>query len=141
MDASRSPGISALASEVATGISHLLGQHVKIAKLELQEELHAIGRRATLIAVLAALVALGYGMAMTALAFIIGGQSSVGIPLVVVGLAHMAGGGLGLVLSPHSPGGSGMMENSKEAMASSLAVLKGLPAPAVVCSKEQSGGK
>jgi hypothetical protein len=105
------------------GLAHLLGQHVKIAQLELTEELHTMGRRATLVAVLAALIALGYGMAMTALALIIGGQSAVGIPLLVVGLAHVAGGGIGLVLAPLNPRGSHLMDNSKAAMDSSLAVL------------------
>jgi hypothetical protein len=75
-------------------------------------------------AVLATLVALGYGMAMAALALLLGGQAGVGWPLLVVGLAHMAGGGVGLVLLPLSPHGSRLMDSSKEAMSSSLAVLE-----------------
>jgi hypothetical protein len=72
------PGVSELAREAALNLGHLLGQHVKVAQLELKAELHAMGRRACLIAVLATLIALGYGLAMVGLAVVIGGYNAVG---------------------------------------------------------------
>jgi hypothetical protein len=132
MKPSSSPGIKALAREAAMDLAHLLGQHVKVAQLELTAELHAMGRRAYLVAVLATLVALGYGLAMAGLAVVIGGHAAVGYPLVIIGLAHIVGAGMGLLLAPLRPRGSQLMDSSQSAMNSSLAVLDkatALPAP------------
>jgi fatty acid desaturase len=124
-----SPGVTALAREAALGLGHLVGQHVKVAQLELKVELHAMGRRASMIAVLLTLIALGYGLAMAGLAVVIGGHTNVGLPLVVIGLAHVAGAGVGLLFSPLRPHGSHLMDNSTAAMNSSLAALDKATAP------------
>jgi hypothetical protein len=123
MPAPNNPGVSVLAREAALNLGHLLGQHVKVAQLELKAEMHGMGRRACLIGVLATLVALGYGMAMAGLAVVIGGHSAVGLPLVIIGLVHIAGAGAGLMLSPLRPRGSHLMDSSTAAMNSSLAAL------------------
>jgi len=130
------PGVSVLARETVLGLGHLLGQHVKVAQLELKAELHAMGRRACLIAVLAILVALGYGLAMAGLAVLIGGHPGVGIPLVIIGLVHIAGAGVGLLLSPLRSRGAPLMDSSTTAMNSSLAALDKATAPAVPLSSE-----
>jgi fatty acid desaturase len=82
-----------------------------------------MGRRACLIAVLATLVALGYGLAVAGLAVVLGGHAPVGLPLIVIGLVHVAGAGVGLALAPLRPHGSPLMEDSTTAMNRSLAVL------------------
>jgi hypothetical protein len=125
------PGISELAREAALDLGHLLGQHVKVARLELTAELHTMGRRAYLIAVLAALIALGYSLAMAGLAFVIGGNAAVGIPLVIIGLSHMACAGAGLVLAPLRKRGSHLMGNSSAAMNRSLEALEEATTPSV----------
>jgi fatty acid desaturase len=125
------PGVSALAREAALNLGHLLGQHVKVAQLELKAEMHGMGRRACLIAVLATLVALGYGLAMAGLAIVIGGHTTVGLPLVIIGLIHIAGAGVGLMLSPLRRRGSHLMDSSTAAMNSSLAALDKATAPPV----------
>ena len=132
------PGMAALAHEAAMGLAHLLGQHVKVAQLELTAELHAMGRRAYLVAVLATLIALGYGLAMAGLAFVIGGHATVGYPLVIMGLAHMAVAGIGLLIAPLRPRGSHLMDSSQAAMNSSLAVLDQATAPAGAPSVEKT---
>jgi len=137
MNPSSSPGIAALAREAAMGLGHLLGQHVKVAQLELTADLHAMGRRAYLFAVLATLIALGYGLAMAGLAVVIGGYPAVGYPLVIIGLAHMAGAGIGLLVAPLRPRGSHLMDDSQAAMNSSLAVLDKATAPPVTTSVEK----
>ena len=129
MNPSSSPGIAALAREAAMGLAHLLGQHVKVAQLELTADLHAMGRRAYLFAVLATLIALGYGLAMAGLAVVIGGYPAVGYPLVIIGLAHMVGAGIGLLVAPLRPRGSHLMDDSQAAMNSSLAALDQATAP------------
>ena len=129
MKAASNPGVSVLARETALGLGHLVGQHVRVAQLELKAELQAMGRRASLIAVLVTLIALGYGLAMAGLAVVIGGHSGVGLPLVVLGLVHMAGAGVGLLLSPLRPRGAHLMDSSSAAMTTSLAVLDKATAP------------
>ena len=138
MKTTSTPGVSVLAKEAALGLGHLLGQHVKVAQLELKVELHTMGRRACLIAVLATLVALGYGFAVVGLAAIIGGRSALGLPLVIIGLVHIAGAGVGLLFSPLRPRGVGLMDSSNAAMNSSLAALDKATAPAVPLSSENA---
>ena len=131
------PGISGLARETALGLGHLVGQHVKVAQLELKAELHAMGRRACLIGVLATLVVLGYGLAVAGLAVLIGGHPGVGIPLVIIGLVHIAGAGIGLLLSPLRAGRGRLMDSSATAMNSSLAALDKATASPVALSTEK----
>ncbi len=129
MKASETPGVSALIREAALDLGHLVGQHVKVAQIELKVELHAMGRRASIIAALAALVALGYGLAMAGLAAVIGGHRTVGLPLVGIGLAHVAGAGVGLVFARLRKRGSRLMNDSTTAMARSLEALEEATAP------------
>ncbi len=136
MKTTSTPGVSVLAKEAVLGLGHLLGQHVKVAQLELKAEMHGMGRRAGLIAVLATLVALGYGLAMAGLAVLIGGHPTVGLPLVVIGLVHIAGAGVGLLFSPLRPRGGRLMDSSTAAMNSSLAALDKATAPDVSLSPE-----
>lgn len=117
------PGLSARVREAALDLGNLVGQHVKLAKLELNLELHAMGRRAAILAVLATLVALGYALAMAGFAFVIGGNHGVGIPLVIIGVVHVTGAGLGLVLSPLRKRGTQFMSTSVTAMTRSLETL------------------
>ena len=95
-----SEGVTSLARESALSLGHLIGQHVKVARLELAAEVRTMGRRAVAVAVLAALVAIGYALAIAGAAVVIGGAAELGIPLVVVGAAHVVGAGGGLVLGP-----------------------------------------
>jgi hypothetical protein len=129
MNTKATPGVSALVREAALDLGHLLGQHVNVAQLELKVELHAMARRARIIAVLGALLGLGYALAMAGLAVVIGGYPAVGFPLVVIGLIHVAGGGVGLVLTPLRKRGSQLMGDSTTAMARSFGALKEATAP------------
>ncbi len=138
MKTTSNPGVSVLAKEAVLGFGHLLGQHVKVAQLELKAEMHGMGRRASLIAVLATLVALGYGLAMAGLAVLLGGHPAVGLPLVVIGLVHIAGAGVGLLFSPLRSRGGRLMDSSAAAMSSSLAALDKATAPDVASSPGNS---
>jgi uncharacterized membrane protein len=93
-------GVTGLARETALSLGHLVGQHVKVARLELAAEVRAIGRRTTVVAVLAVLIAIGYALTIAGLALAIGGGAELGVPLVVIGLAHVVGAGAGLVFGP-----------------------------------------
>jgi hypothetical protein len=140
MKTESNPGVAVLAKEAALGLGHLIGQHVKVAQLELSAEMHGMGRRALLIGVLATLVALGYGLAMAGLAAVLGGHNALGLPLVVIGLVHIAGAGVGLMLSPLRPRRGRLMRRSTAAMSSSLAALDKATAPTAPTSPEDAHG-
>jgi hypothetical protein len=106
MTTTSTQGVTGLARETAMGLGHLIGQHLKIARLEIGAELRAVSRRARFVAVLAGLVAVGYALAMAGLAVVIGGRAAEGIPLAIIGLAHMAGAGAVLVFLPSRARGS-----------------------------------
>ena len=93
-------GVTGLARESALSLGHLVGQHLKVARLELAAEVRAMGRRAIAVAVLAALVAIGYALAIAGVAVVLGGAAELGIPLVITGGAHVVGAGAGLVFGP-----------------------------------------
>jgi hypothetical protein len=129
MKAMESPGASALVREAALDLAHLLGQHVKVAQRELKMELRSMGQRACLLGGLAALLALGYGLAMTGLAVVMGGRSATGISLVLVGGAHVVAGGGGLAFALLWKRGTQIMNTSTTAMARSLEALEDATAP------------
>ena len=100
MTPTASEGVTGLARESALSLGHLIGQHVKVARLEIAAEVRTMGRRAVAVAVLAALVAIGYALAIAGVAVVIGGAGELGIPLVIIGAAHVVGAGAGLVFGP-----------------------------------------
>ena len=84
-------GVTGLARETALSLGHLVGQHVKVARLEIAAEVRAMGRRATVVAVLAVPDRHRYALTIAGLAVAIGGGAELGVPLVVIGLAHVVG--------------------------------------------------
>jgi fatty acid desaturase len=92
--------LAELARDAALSLGHLISQHIKVARLEIAAEARAMGRRAIVVAVLAILIAIGYAVAIAGLGVTIGGGSAMGIPLVIIGLAHVVGAGTGLLLGP-----------------------------------------
>jgi hypothetical protein len=81
-------------------LGHLVGQHVRIARLEVSAELQIMSRRARLFGVLAAMIGVGYSLAMAGLAVVVAGSLAVGLSLVVTGLAHVLIAGAGLIFAP-----------------------------------------
>jgi hypothetical protein len=131
-------GISGLAREAAMDLGHLLGQHVKVAQIEIKVELHAMGRRASLIAVFATLIALGYGMTLAGVALALGGKDALGLPFVLIGLIHVAGAAVGLMFSPLRPHDSHLMDSSATALNSSFAALGKATVPVGACHPENA---
>ncbi len=139
MTTTSTQGMTGLARDTAASLGHLIDQHVQVARVELAAELKDIGRRARLIAILAALVAVGYALAMAGLAVLFGGHATVGIPLVIVGLAHLAGAGAGLIYGPGRARAtqSDLMENTTDAVGRTVAVLGGGPPPVPVTALDR----
>jgi hypothetical protein len=130
-------GVAGLARDTALSLGHLIGQHVNVARLEIAAELQATIKRARLVAVLAAIVAIGYALAIGGLAFVIGGGASVGLPFVIVGLAHVVGAGAALAFGPLRGRGAQThpMRNTTVAVDRTLAALQGAGAPVTALEK------
>jgi hypothetical protein len=92
-------GVVGLARETADALGQLTVQHLRLARLEIKADLRAMGLRAALISVLAALATVGYGLTMAGLALILDGGSKGGIPLLIIGIFHVVGAGLGILIT------------------------------------------
>jgi hypothetical protein len=97
-DRDKIDGVVGLARETADALGRLTVQHLRLARLEIKADLRAMGLQAGLIAVLAALATVGYGLTMAGLALILDGGSTGGIPLLVIGIVHVVGGGGGILI-------------------------------------------
>ena len=95
----RSDGLLGLARETADALGLLMVQHIRLARLELKADLRAMGQQAALMAVLVALAMVGYGLTMAGLAILLGGGTAGGVPLLAIGMVHMAVAGMGILVA------------------------------------------
>jgi len=115
-------GVAARLRESAIGFGHLLGLHLKIARLELRFELLGLGLRLRIMALMTAFGVAGYTLALAGLALIVGGRTQTGMPFLVIGAGHLLLVGL-MFLSLHVRK-SHFMGESAEAMRKSILDLK-----------------
>ncbi len=116
-------GVVGLVRETADALGRLTVQHLRLARLEIKADLRVMGRQAGLIAVLAALVTVGYGLTMAGLAFVLGDGTAVGIPLLVIGAVHIAGAGVGILIAMSRLRRLHLMNATADEMNQSLAPL------------------
>jgi hypothetical protein len=131
MRSAETPVASDLVREAALDLGHLVGQHLKVAQLEFKVELHAMGRRGLVLAALAAVLAVGYALAMAGLALVIGKNLALGIPFAAIGVSHVVGAVVGLVIVPGRKRGSHLMSTSTTAVNDTLQALKDSTASSV----------
>lgn len=91
--------VADLLRETAEGVGQLVIRHVKLAQLELTAELRAMGSRAALIAIYVVLMVIGYTLTMTGVALLVGGQRRVGWSFLGLGLLHVVGTAVGMLLA------------------------------------------
>ncbi|MGD0835466.1 MAG: phage holin family protein [Polyangia bacterium] len=92
-------GVLGVARDTADALAKLTLQHLRLARLEIRADLRAMGTKASLIAGLAALAIVGYGLAMAGLACVMGGSSPAGVPLLLIGTAHVLVAGAGMIIA------------------------------------------
>ena len=96
----KADGVVGLARETADALGRLTVQHLRLARLEIKADLRAMGSRAALIVVLAALATVGYGLTMAGIAVLLdGGGRGGGIPLIIIGGVHVVGAGTGILVT------------------------------------------
>jgi hypothetical protein len=98
-ESSKGGGVIGRVRDVADGLGTLVGQHLKLARLELVADLRVMGRRLRIIAILTALLVVGYALAMAGLAVVLGGNMAVGVPLLAIGGGHVVLCGAGILLA------------------------------------------
>jgi hypothetical protein len=95
----KADGILAAARETADALGRLTMQHLRLARLEMQADLRAMGLQTAWIAGLAALAIVGYALTMAGLALVIGGGWREGLPFLLIGGAHVVVAGLGIMIA------------------------------------------
>lgn len=91
--------VVALVRETADAMGRLAVQHLRLARLEIKADLRTMGLHAGVVVVLAALATVGYGLSMAGLAMVLDGGSKGAIPLLVIGSAHVAVAGVGILIA------------------------------------------
>jgi hypothetical protein len=105
-------GVLELVQQTAEDLAALVGKHLQLARLELREDLLQVASRVRLIVVLGILMAVGYALAMAGLAVLLGGNRGVGVPLLMVGGAHLGSCGVWMVVAVRRLGGMQLMDDS-----------------------------
>ena len=95
-DKGERPGMTELVARLVDGIGQLLAQHVALARIELSEEAHSVGRALGTMALFVPLLVVGYAMLCFGLAFALSGLLSVPLAVLLVGLANFVAGGVAL---------------------------------------------
>jgi hypothetical protein len=126
-------GVLGLFRQTAEGFADLAGKHLKLARLEFNEDLLKVVGRARLIVLLGALVGVGYALAMAGLAVLLGGNREVGVALLSVGGGHVGIGGLWMFVAVRRLGSLKLMDDSTGEAQRSLDAF-GLGAPSVTSS-------
>jgi len=95
-------GIATLLARLVQGVGNLVTNHLALARIEIGDDVHAIGARLGTMALFLPLVLVGYGLVCGALAVFLGRWLTLAGALLAVGGANLVAGGIGLkVASAH----------------------------------------
>lgn len=95
----RVEGVVALVRETADALGRLTVEHLRLARLEMRSDLREMGRQAARLAVMTALAIVGYGLAMAGLALVLGDNPGTGVPLLIIGGAHVVTAGAAIAFA------------------------------------------
>lgn len=119
-----------LLRETAEGMGQLVIQHVRLAQLEVMTYLRATGSRAALIGGLLLLTLVGYALTMAGLALLIAANRRLAFPFIGIGMLHVAGGGIAILVSVRSLRGARPLSATSSELGQSAQVLRGAAARA-----------
>ncbi|MBI3722497.1 hypothetical protein HY251_00860 [bacterium] len=91
-------GLAELAEATLDGLGHLMAEHVRLSKLELEAQLERLWRRAVLCLAVVFLIALGYALACLGLCLVLSPWTGLAGALLALGGAHITCGAIGLQL-------------------------------------------
>lgn len=103
----------------------LTAQHIKLAKVELQDDARYIGIRVGILAGLAPLILVGYGFLCVAAALALRTLMTVELAFMTVGLVNLLGAVLGMVVAGKQLAGRKVLnESATELQATALVVRR-----------------
>jgi hypothetical protein len=132
-DESRGGGVIGRVRDVADGLGVLVGQHLKLARLELVSDLKVMGRRLRIISILTGLAVVGYALGMAGLAVVIGGNTAIGVPLLAIGGGHVVLCGAGILVASRRRE-THLMDATVEQVGQSLNTIRLATEPALPAS-------
>ena len=117
--------IAAQLRDLVDSFSELTSQHIRLARVELEEDAKYIGVRVGVIAALAPLILVGYGFLCAALALGLGQVMPMALALVIVGVLNLAIGLGGIsIAAKQLKGRKVMTETLTELETTSAIVLR-----------------
>ena len=122
-------GIAAQVGRIADGLSRLVSQHIALARLELAEDVRAIGVSVGTIAALAPFVLVGYTLLCAALAWAVSPWVGVAGGLAIVGGINVAGGVGGILFAVRRLQARRMLGTTRRELSQSAQVLSNGAAP------------
>jgi hypothetical protein len=96
MSARADHALAALVRDLVDDLGTLVVGHLRLARAALAADARAYGRRAAFVGLAAALLLIGYALACVATSLVLAPRLGAPLAFVVVGGAHLVGGGLGL---------------------------------------------
>jgi uncharacterized membrane protein YqjE len=116
-------GIAGSISNLAEGLSNLVAQHLQLARLEVTADAKAIGLELAKMVIYLPFVLVGYAVLCVAAAVALHRWVSLDVALLVVGLANVCGGALGLYLAANKLKTKKVLEGSLDELGSSAALF------------------
>jgi uncharacterized membrane protein YqjE len=130
-------GIGPLFRGTAEAMGRLLGSHLNLAKIELEEDSLAIAHRAGFAAAFGVLAAIGYALILLAIATWLETLIGRTLALLVIGAPHLIGGVLGTILALRTSKPAEFLPQSSREVATSFEALQ-TPERGVVSRAERA---
>lgn len=124
-------GISALVGRMADNFGRLVTQHIALARLELQEDVKAMGLDVARIIAFVPFILVGYVFLCGALSVVLATWMGYAGALAVVGGLNVVGGGLGIWHAVSRLKNRQVMDDTSQELSRSMAVLTTVNPPAV----------
>jgi predicted anti-sigma-YlaC factor YlaD len=117
-------GIIGLVKETAEGLGKLLGDHVRLARIELVADIKGYGRDVAMLVVAAVVVVIGYAFAWVAgglaLARLIGGP----LAFALIAFVHLVAGAIAAVVAVRRARGTRPLQETANEVERSVRALK-----------------
>lgn len=117
-------GIVGLVRETVDGLRTLIGDHIKLARVELAADMASYGRGVAVLAVAGLVVALGYTFAWMAAAFALARLWGAPLAFGAVAAFHLVAGGIAIAWGVGKLRETKLMHETKTEAKSSVSVLK-----------------
>jgi uncharacterized membrane protein YqjE len=133
-------GFSTYLGQLADGLSKLVAQHLELARLEISEDLRAVGTNLAKIAAFIPFMLVGYLLLCCAVAFLLARVVSTDAAFAIVGGVNLIGGALGAWRAAQSIKKRPMMDDSLAELRNSAAAFGQDETPPMTKLSERSHG-